>query len=290
MWTHTELSLGWAVVEACWLQWGIAQGPCKPWGIVEPSTVLSNLSAILAVTCLIIHYLKFCGLTQLPCIISHSFWGQRAKLVGQGTLGSVHLCFTMPEASAFRGLKAGELGSSKGSVMHMPGGWFRLKSYLGRLAVTLTQGLCSLGFLTTWWLGFRGKHRDRESTRAPESTRQKLYPLDELTSSYIISLPQDFTTWRNHKTSSKFKGREPRSLPQERRVSVTSKEKQVDWSKSIDVSFFGKWYLSQLCSESPCQRVGLQVPGPSPRQPDSVSLGSGLGTCTFAVGSNVDDP
>lgn len=60
-------------------------------------------------------------------IISHSFWGQKAKLVGQGTLGSVCLCFTMPEASA-RGLKAGELGSSKGLVMHMPGGWFWLKS------------------------------------------------------------------------------------------------------------------------------------------------------------------
>ena len=184
VWTHTELSLGWAVVEACWLQWGIAQGPCKPWGIVEPSTVLSNLGATLAVTCFVTHYLKFCGLIQLPCIISHSFWGQRAKFVGQGTLGSVRLCFTMPGASA-RGLKAGELGSSKGSVMHMPGGWFWLKSYLGLLAVTFTQGLCSLGFLTTWWLGFRGEHRERESTRAPESTRQKLYPFDELTSTVI---------------------------------------------------------------------------------------------------------
>ena len=96
-------------------------------GIVEPSTVLSNFGAILAVTCFVTHYLKFCGLIQLPCIISYSFWAQKTKLVDQGTLGSVCLCFTMPEASA-RGLKAGELGSSKGLVMHMPGGWFWLKS------------------------------------------------------------------------------------------------------------------------------------------------------------------
>ena len=108
-------------MEDFWLQWGIAQEPCKPWGIVEPSTVLSNFGAILAVTCFVTHYLKFCGLIQLPCIISYSYWAQKAKLVGQGTLGSVCLCFTMPEASA-RGLKAGELGSSKGLVMHMPGG------------------------------------------------------------------------------------------------------------------------------------------------------------------------
>ena len=62
------------------------------------------------------------------------------------------------------------------------------------------------------------------------------------------------------------------------------------WNKSIDVAIFGKYYLPQLCSESPCQRVGVQVSDQSPRQPDSVNLGWGLGTCTFTMGSNVDEP